>query len=145
MPRSSDTPRGPHHPALGVATLLESHYHHYLDYARLLLPPDQVHPAVCAAAAQAAARWQNVLAAPDATAALWRLFRAALVARACPQALAPVAHLTAGQQDLVLMRHALGWSDATITTVTGTDRCAIEAAARSFARTATATDPSSKP
>ncbi|MFG2845985.1 hypothetical protein ACGF12_22865 [Kitasatospora sp. NPDC048296] len=136
MSPSSTTPRRRHDPALGVTTLLESHFHHYLDYAGLLLPPEDVPSAVRTAAAEVAACWQSVLAAPDAAAAAWRLVRAALVGRAGPRALAPVAHLTTDQQDVVLMRHALGWSDATIITVTGAGRCALAAAARSVARIA---------
>ncbi|MFD5610565.1 hypothetical protein [Kitasatospora sp. NPDC127060] len=130
------TPPRRHDPALGVITLLESHVHHYLAYTGLLLPPEEVPSAVRTAVAQAAACWQSVLAAPDAAAAAWRLVRATLVGRAGPGALAPLAHLSTDQQDVVLMRHALGWSDATILTVTGADRCALAATARSVARVA---------
>ncbi|MER7671315.1 hypothetical protein ABTY61_23005 [Kitasatospora sp. NPDC096128] len=136
MTRSSFPQHRRHDLALGVVTLLESRYHHYLDYAGLLLPPEEVQRAVHSAAVQATSCWQTALAAPDATAATWTIVRVVLVARARPQALASLARLTASQQDVVLMRHALGWSDATIITVTGTDRCALAAASRALARIA---------
>ncbi|MEU8927344.1 hypothetical protein AB0D10_41580 [Kitasatospora sp. NPDC048545] len=123
-------------PAQGITALLEARYRDHADFAALIVTPEEAPQAVRAAVSQVAGCWQVVLSAPDAAAAAWQILRAALVARAAPQALAPVAHLTAAQQDLVLMRHVLGWSDTRITTVTGLDQAALAAATRALTGTA---------
>nr|BEK63603.1 hypothetical protein KPHV_08300 [Kitasatospora purpeofusca] len=74
-----------------------------------------------------------VLASPDAATAAWQILRAALLARAAPHALAALAHLSAVGQDVLLMRHGLGWSDTRITRVTGLDRAALATATRALA------------
>ncbi|MFD8321880.1 hypothetical protein [Kitasatospora purpeofusca] len=74
-----------------------------------------------------------VLASPDAATAAWQILRAALLARAAPHALAALAHLSAVEQDVLLMRHGLDWSDTRITRVTGLDRVALDTATRALA------------
>ncbi|MEK2491053.1 hypothetical protein WN990_15975 [Kitasatospora purpeofusca] len=120
-------------PARGITALLESHYPDHADFAALIVPPQDVPQAVRTAVLQVAACWQVVLASPDAATSAWQILRAALLARAAPHALAPLAHLSAVQQDVLLMRHGLGWSDTRITRVTGLDRAALATATRALA------------
>ncbi|CAN3978417.1 hypothetical protein [Kitasatospora purpeofusca] len=120
-------------PARGITALLESHYRDHADFAALIVPPEEVPQAVRTAVLQAAGCWQVVLASPDAATSAWQILRAALLARAAPHALAPFAHLDPVEQDVLLMRHGLGWSDTRITRVTGLDRAALATATRALA------------
>ncbi|MFJ9692525.1 sigma factor-like helix-turn-helix DNA-binding protein [Kitasatospora sp. NPDC101183] len=120
-------------PRLGLWALYDLNLPHYLDYAALLLPPGDAPPAVRAAFDDLAAHWLDALATASPAACAWQAVRHRVRTQAGP--LHPVAHLSARQQDVLLLHLVLDRSCAQIAALTGTEPAAVHAHLRSLAAT----------
>ncbi|MFB8241021.1 sigma factor-like helix-turn-helix DNA-binding protein [Kitasatospora purpeofusca] len=134
-PHHRTRPRTHHPPALDLIALRDQHLHHYLSYATLALPAAAARQALHDAFDDLARRWPDVLATPSPTACAWQSVRHH-VARACPDLLGPVAHLTAPEQDVLLLHLVLGLPTAEVAEITGADPAAVHVRLRSLVRRA---------
>ncbi|MFJ8434861.1 sigma factor-like helix-turn-helix DNA-binding protein [Kitasatospora sp. NPDC094019] len=135
-PHHRTRPRTHHPPTLDLIALRDQHLHHYLRYASLVLPAALARQAVHEAFDNLARRWHDVLATPSPTACAWQSVRHRIRALAGPDPLAPVAHLTASEQDVLLLHLVLGLPPAEVAQLTGTDPAAVHVRLRSLTRRA---------
>ncbi|MFD9061408.1 sigma factor-like helix-turn-helix DNA-binding protein [Kitasatospora purpeofusca] len=119
--------------ALELHALHELHRERYLQYAALLLSPAEAPLAVNQAFADLADLWQDVLATESPAAHAWQAVRSRVRALAGPHPLPPVAHLTAQQQDVFLLRVVLDLPEDAVAQVTGTAAAAVRVQVRSLA------------
>ncbi|MFE4974322.1 sigma factor-like helix-turn-helix DNA-binding protein [Kitasatospora sp. NPDC056651] len=131
-------PTPPHHPpvpapALGLWALHDLHRRHYLDYAALLLPPADAPRAVRDAFEELGGHWLDALATASPTACAWQAVSHRVRALAGPRPFHSVAHLTAAQQDVLLLHLVLDLSAAEVAALTGTEPAAVHVQLRSLA------------
>ncbi|MFD7904088.1 hypothetical protein ACFV4G_17790 [Kitasatospora sp. NPDC059747] len=120
-------------PALGLWALHDLHRRHYLAYAALLLSPAEAQLAVQGAFEDLAGRWLEALATASPAACAWQAVRDRVCTLAGPRTLGPVAHLTAPQQDVLLLHLALDLPADRIAALTGTEPAAVHVRLRSLA------------
>ncbi|MGW7449385.1 sigma factor-like helix-turn-helix DNA-binding protein, partial [Kitasatospora sp. NPDC054795] len=123
-------------PALGLWALHDLHLRHYLDYAELLLPPAAAPLAVRSAFEELGGHWLDALSTASPAACAWQAVRRRVCTLAGPRPLGPVAHLTAAQQDVLLLHLVLDLSAAEIAALTGTEPAAVHVQLRSLAAAA---------
>ncbi|MFJ6385103.1 sigma factor-like helix-turn-helix DNA-binding protein [Kitasatospora sp. NPDC092039] len=128
-PRRSAAPA----PALGLWALHDLHLRHYLDYAALLLPPADAPLAVRAAFEELGGHWLDALSTASPAACAWQAVRRRVCTLAGPGPLDPVAHLTATQQDVLLLHLVLDLSATEVAALTGTEPAAVHVQLRSLA------------
>ncbi|WP_189924287.1 sigma factor-like helix-turn-helix DNA-binding protein [Kitasatospora xanthocidica] len=140
-PRPRREPAAPG-PALGLRALHDLHLRHYLDYAALLLPPADAPLAVRDAFEDLSRHWLDALATTSPAACAWQAVRRRVRALAGPRPFGPVAHLTATQQDVLLLHLVLHLSAADIAALIGTEPAAVHVQLRALAadRPRTGTD-----
>ncbi|RKT20170.1 hypothetical protein BX285_4651 [Streptomyces sp. 1114.5] len=131
-------PTPPHRPAapgadLGLWALHDLHLRHYLDYAALLLPPADAPLAVRDAFEELGGHWLDALATASPAACAWQAVRRRVRTLAGPQPFGPVAHLTAPQQDVLLLHLVLDLSAAQVAALTGTEPATVHVQLRSLA------------
>ncbi|MEV8327003.1 hypothetical protein [Kitasatospora sp. NPDC056731] len=120
-------------PALGLWALYDLHLRHYLDYAALLLPAADAPLAVQGAFDDLSGHWLDALATASPAACAWQAVRRRVCALAGPRPLGPVAHLTAPQQDVLLLHLVLALPAAEVAALTGTEPGAVHVQLRSLA------------
>ncbi|MFF7995674.1 sigma factor-like helix-turn-helix DNA-binding protein [Kitasatospora xanthocidica] len=120
-------------PALGLRALHDLHLRHYLDYAALLLPPADAPLAVRDAFEDLSGHWLDALATTSPAACAWQAVRRRVRALAGPRAFDPVAHLTATQQDVLLLHLVLDLSAADIAALIGAEPAAVHVQLRALA------------
>ncbi|MEU3569415.1 sigma factor-like helix-turn-helix DNA-binding protein [Kitasatospora sp. NPDC036755] len=126
-------PTPPRRSAAPLRALHDLHLRRYLDYAELLLPPADASLAVRAAFEDLGTRWLDALATASPAACAWQAVRHRVCALAGPRPLGPVAHLTAAQQDVLLLHLVLDLSAPEIAALTGTEPGAVHVQLRSLA------------
>ncbi|MFJ6621343.1 sigma factor-like helix-turn-helix DNA-binding protein [Kitasatospora sp. NPDC091335] len=132
MPTPPRRPADPG-PALGLRALRDLHQRHYLDYAELLLPPADARLAVHDAFEELGGHWLDALSTASPTACAWQAVRRRVRTLAGPRPFGPVAHLTATQQDVLLLHLVLDLPAAEIAALTGTEPAAVHVQLRSLA------------
>ncbi|MEV7774577.1 sigma factor-like helix-turn-helix DNA-binding protein [Kitasatospora sp. NPDC086791] len=120
-------------PALGLWALHDLHQRHYLDYAALLLPPDDAPRAVHDAFEELGGHWLDALSTASPAACAWQAVRRRVRTLAGPRPFGPVAHLTATQQDVLLLHLVLDLSAEEVAALTGTEPAAVHVQLRSLA------------
>ncbi|MFJ4674025.1 hypothetical protein [Kitasatospora purpeofusca] len=134
MTPTAAQPTGPPRPTppIALTALHDLHHDHYLRYAALLLPVADAPLAVGQAFDDLARHWPDVLATESPAAWAWQTVRHRVAALAGPRPFGPVAHLTAPQQDLVLLHLVLDLPEALIAELTGTAPTSVRAQIRSL-------------
>ncbi|MER8184902.1 hypothetical protein [Kitasatospora sp. NPDC094015] len=120
-------------PQLDLWALHDLHRENYLRYAALLLTPDDASRVVREAFHELAGHWHDVLAAASPAACAWQALRRRVCALAGPRPLGPVAHLTAPQQDVLLLHLVLDLPPVAVAAVTGTEPATVHVHLRSLA------------
>ncbi|WP_030242684.1 hypothetical protein [Streptomyces sp. NRRL S-350] len=120
-------------PTLGLWALHDLHLRHYLDYAALLLPPADAPRAVHDAFEELSGHWLDALATTSPAACAWQAVRRRVRTLAGPGPFGPVAHLTAAQQDVLLLHLVLDLSAAQVAALIGTEPAAVHVQLRSLA------------
>ncbi|MFJ6140509.1 sigma factor-like helix-turn-helix DNA-binding protein [Kitasatospora sp. NPDC092286] len=133
-PRHHCQARARRSPALDLIALRDLHHDGYLRYAALLLP-SAVAPLTIHDAFEDLARcWREVLSTASPTACAWQAVRQRVCTVAGPRLLGPVSHLTAPEQDVLLLHLVLRLPQAEVAALTGTDPAAVHVRLRSLAR-----------
>ncbi|MFD5085952.1 hypothetical protein ACFWOG_25320 [Kitasatospora sp. NPDC058406] len=133
-PHHRTKPRRHHRPTLDLIALRDQHLHHYLRYAALLLPSAIAWQAVHDAFEDLARRWPDVLSTPSPTACAWQAVRHHVGAATDPSFLGPLAHLTAPEQDVLMLHVVLDLPPAEVAVLTGRDPAAVHVLLRAITR-----------
>ncbi len=131
--RPGGRPRPPV-PVIALAALHDLHHDHYLRYARLLLPTALAPLAIHDAFDDLDRYRSDVLSATSPAACAWQAVRHRVRALAGPRLLDPVAHLTAPEQDVLLLHLVLGLLPVEVAALTGTDPATVHVQLRSLTR-----------
>ncbi|MFE2413439.1 sigma factor-like helix-turn-helix DNA-binding protein [Kitasatospora sp. NPDC059408] len=81
-----------------------------------------------------ARRWREVLSTASPAACAWQAVRQRVCALAGPLPLSPVAHLTAPEQDVLLLHLVLELPEVEVAELTGMDPAAVHVRVRALVR-----------
>ncbi|MER7765791.1 hypothetical protein [Kitasatospora sp. NPDC096140] len=125
-------------PTLGLWALHDLHLRHYLDYTALILPAADAQLVVRDAFEELGGHWLDALATASPAACAWQAVRRRVRTLAGPRPFGPVAHLTAAQQDVLLLHLVLDLTAVQVAALTGTEPAAVHVQLRALAARATA-------